>query len=285
MPLLAPAFSLKAERRRRICPFFSNEQVAPHLKRILLPCGVCAYLAQGERLAALLDTGFGIGDLKSYVESLVDTPYLVLLSHGHLDHAGGAGQFEQVWLSEQDWPLARRHCTIENRLHDIITGPDGMPAGATEQDLVPPRTGEYLPLSDGARFPLGGVTVEAVHVPGHTAGMTVFLLPEDRVAIFGDACGEHTLLTKEALPDYRRGLKHLTTHADQFDTVLRNHGNYCSAKEILTDNLALTREILAGKDAAVPYTMMGVQGHLGRPEEHPGKAGNIFYADAADAVW
>lgn len=266
-------------------PLFSTEQVTPHLKRILLPCGVCAYLAQGERRALLLDTGFGLGDLKSYIDSLVTTPYMVLLSHGHLDHAGGAGQFDMVWLNKADWPLARRRCTVENRLHDIYNGPDGMPDGATERDLLPPREDDFLPLSDGDGFPLGGVTVEAVHVPGHTAGMTVFLLPEDRAAIFGDACGEHTLLTKEALPDYRRGLEHLTAQAARFDTVLRNHGNFRSAKEILADNLALTDEILAGTDAAVPYTMMGVQGHLGRPEEHPGKAGNIFYADAADAVW
>ncbi|MCD7843013.1 MAG: MBL fold metallo-hydrolase [Clostridiales bacterium] len=266
-------------------PLFSNEQVTPHLKRILLPCGVCAYLAQGERRAVLIDTGFGLGDLKSYVESLVTTPYMVLLSHGHLDHEGGAGQFDMVWLNKRDWSLARRHCTIENRLHDIYNGPDGMPAGATEPDLIPPRTEPYYSLSDGDGFPLGGVTVEAVSVPGHTAGMTVFLLPEDRVALFGDACGEHTLLTKEALPDYRRGLARLANQAERFDTVLRKHGDYCSAKQILVDNLALTDEIMAGTDAAVPYTMMGVQGHLGRPEAHPGKAGNIFYANAADAVW
>jgi len=31
--------------------------------------------------------------------------------------------------------------------------------------------------------------------------------------------------------------------------------------------------------------MMGVPGFAGRPQEHPGKYGNIFYAAAQDAKW
>lgn len=70
-----------------------------------------------------------------------------------------------------------------------------------------------------------------------------------------------------------------------FDTVLRNHGIFWSDKRILRDNLALTEDILAGRDAAIPLQMMGVPGFAGRPQEHPGTYGNIFYAAAKDARW
>ena len=75
---------------------FKFQLVSRHLNRIILPCGVCVYLVQGTHEAVLLDTGFGIGDLKGFVEQKVATPYQVWLSHGHLDHAGGSAQFETV---------------------------------------------------------------------------------------------------------------------------------------------------------------------------------------------
>ena len=83
---------------------------------------------------------------------------------------------------------------------------------------------------------------QAIPVPGHTAGMQVFLIPEDRVAIFGDACGEMTLLAKEILPTYVAALRHLQVYQDQFDTVLRNHGTFWSDKRILQDNLELAED-------------------------------------------
>lgn len=169
---------------------------------------------------------------------------------------------------------------------NILSGAvGGAPDGFGPDLLQPSRSAPYRPLEDHAVLELGGVQVQAIPVPGHTAGMMVFLIPEDRIALFGDACGEMTLLKKEALPAYAQALRHLQTYESQFDTVLRNHGTFWSDKRILRDNLALTEEILAGQDAAVPLQMMGVSGFAGRPQEHPGKFGNIFYAAARDASW
>lgn len=259
---------------------FTSERVSSHLTRIITPCGVCMYLVEGTERAALLDTGFGFGDLKGYVDSLTKKPYVVLLSHGHMDHAGGAVQFDQVYLNEKDWELEKWHSTRERRIWDVHHGPGGMPAGITEDDFLPSRTEPYLPINEGDNFELGGVTVVPVAVPGHTAGSLIFLIPQDRIAIFGDACGEHTLLLfKESAPiaEYRRGLLHMKEFEAQFDTVLRNHGSFSSPKQILADNIELCEDILAGKDAAIDTDFFGQYGRLGRPEKHPGKVGNILY--------
>ncbi len=251
------------------------------MTRIITPCGVCMYLAEGTERAALLDTGFGFGDLKGYVESLTGKPYDVILSHGHMDHAGGAVQFDTVYLNQRDWELERWHSTRQRRIWDVQHGPGGMPEGVTEADFLPSRTAPYLPVGEGDAFDLGGVTVQLIAAAGHTPGSLIFLIPEDRVAIFGDACGEHTLLLfEESVPiaEYCQSLRHVQTYEDQFDTVLRNHGNFSSPKQILADNIELCEEILAGTDAAIPSDFMGQKGCLGRPEEHPGKAGNILYS-------
>ena len=259
---------------------FTSERVSEHLTRIITPCGVCMYLAEGTQRAALMDTGFGFGDLRGFVESLTDKPYVVLLSHGHMDHAGGAGQFETVYLNKRDWELEQWHATRERRVWDVRHGPGGMPEGVTDDDFLPSRTEPYLPMGEEDLFDLGGVTIRPVAVPGHTMGSLVFLIPEDRVAIFGDACGENTLLLfAESAPiaAYREGLLHLREFEGQYDTVLRNHGNFRSPKQILADNIELCGDILNGTDAAIPEKFFVQEGRLGRPKDHPGKAGNILY--------
>lgn len=259
---------------------FTSEQVTEHLKRIITPCGVSMYLAEGEKSACLMDTGFGFGDLKGYVDTLTSKPYDVLLSHGHMDHAGGSVQFDRVWLDPLDWELEKWHNTRERRIWDVHNGPRGMPEGVTDDDFLPSRTAPYLPYGEGDDFDLGGVTIRPIAVPGHTAGSLVFLIPEDRTAIFGDACGENTLLLFDEsvpIPAYREGLLHLQEYADDFDIVLRNHGNFSSPKQILADNIELCGDIIAGRDAGIPENFFGRQGLLGRPAEHPGKVGNILY--------
>jgi len=259
---------------------FTSEHISEHLTRIITPCGVCMYLAEGTGRAALLDTGFGFGDLKEYVDRLTSKPYDVLLSHGHLDHAGGSVQFERVCLNERDWELEKWHNTRQRRIWDVTHGPGGMPAGVTEEDFLPSRTEPYLPIDEGDVFDLGGVTVVPIAVPGHTAGSLIFLIPEDRIAVFGDSCGEHTLLLfKESAPiaEYREALLHMREFDERYDTVLRNHGNYTSPKQILSDNIELCRDILAHADAAVETDFHDQKGLMGRPEEHLGKVGNIVY--------
>lgn len=259
---------------------FTSKQVSPHIKRVITPCGVCMYLVEGRERAVLMDTGFGFGDLKGYVDLLTAKPLDVLLSHGHMDHAGGSAQFDRVYLDPLDWELEKWHNTRERRIWDVHHGPGGMPRGVTDDDFLPDREAPYLPLSEGDDFDLGGVTVKPIAVPGHTAGSLVFLIAEDRVAIFGDACGENTLLLfRESvpIPAYRAGLLHLKEFEGQYDHVLRNHGSFTSPKRILDDNIELCGDIMAGRDAAIPDEFMGMAGCLGRPKEHPGKVGNILY--------
>jgi glyoxylase-like metal-dependent hydrolase (beta-lactamase superfamily II) len=261
-------------------PLFTSEKISAHLTRIITPCGVCMYLAEGSERAALLDTGFGFGDLKGYVETLTDKPYIVLLSHGHMDHAGGAVQFDAVYLNEQDWELERWHSTRERRIWDVTHGPGGMPQGVSEADFLPDRTAPYLPLAEGDRFDLGGVTILPIAAPGHTAGSLIFLLPEDRIAIFGDACGENTLLLfaeSQPIERYGKALEHVREYADQFDTVLRNHGNFASPKQILDDTIELCGQVLRREDAAIPTQFFANKGLMARPKEHPGKVGNFLY--------
>ena len=59
------------------------------------------FLLIGAERALMIDTGFGIGDLRGAVEQLTDKPITLVISHSHGDHYGGAYQFDEAWVYEK----------------------------------------------------------------------------------------------------------------------------------------------------------------------------------------
>jgi glyoxylase-like metal-dependent hydrolase (beta-lactamase superfamily II) len=112
----------------------------------------------------------------------------LLLSHAHLDHAGGARavqaatssavvthEREAVYLREGRAPAPDRSTRggrLLRRLPRRATGFRAVEVGSTFSD------GEVLPLA-------GGLVV--VHTPGHTPGHCSFLHPSSGVLLTGDA--------------------------------------------------------------------------------------------------
>ena len=56
------------------------------------------YLLEGDEKALLIDTGWGAGNLREFVEKLTTKPVLVTNTHGHLDHSGGNGEWESIMM-------------------------------------------------------------------------------------------------------------------------------------------------------------------------------------------
>src|SRR5262245_39624199 len=50
------------------------------------------YLLEGKDSALLIDAGFGLANLKSFVGQLTSKPLIIVNTHGHPDHAGGDWQ-------------------------------------------------------------------------------------------------------------------------------------------------------------------------------------------------
>ncbi|MGW0188838.1 MBL fold metallo-hydrolase [Streptomyces sp. NPDC003362] len=104
---------------------------------------------------------------------------LVLVSHAHEDHIAGLGNYDvPVHVHEGDLGALRSP-------EALIAGLGLPPEAAAAVDEMmrrkfhvrgrPDATG----FADGAVFDLGGRTVTAVHLPGHTAGHSGFLIEPD----------------------------------------------------------------------------------------------------------
>lgn len=137
-------------------------------------------LVRGDKLAILWDTGQGKKDLRAFLEETLDTPYIVLNSHGHEDHIGGNHRFERVYANREDWYMLAAHARM-------TTGES--PAYEVE-DLDP-----------GMVFDLGGLRAQVISLAGHTRGSVGLLLEEEGLLLAGDALNPTLLmLGRESAP-------------------------------------------------------------------------------------
>ena len=70
---------------------------------------VYMYLLTGKRGAALIDTGFGMIDIREVVSTLTKLPVFVINTHGHFDHTGGNPLFDEIHIHPADMEVYRAH--------------------------------------------------------------------------------------------------------------------------------------------------------------------------------
>ena len=107
---------------------------------------------------------------------------LLLVSHSHEDHTVGAGEAAEVWVHSADAAAMRDQAVFL----DAMGIPDEAAPAMVEEFRWSPVP-DVLTFEDCHVFDLGGgVTVTAIHLPGHTPGHSGFLVQPDGVAFIGD---------------------------------------------------------------------------------------------------
>lgn len=228
---------------------FKVENVTDRIYRISMPY-VCCYLIVGETKAVLLDTGWGYGDLKAVVESITNLPVTLVLSHAHPDHIGGDIQFGEAYLNERDFHMLESQSDLELRRR-LMKKYSPVEFEENPDLWQEPRTEPYIPLHEDITFNLGGITMMPFLVPGHSPGNMVFIIPEERIAIFGDAISHPTLIVFDNSPSIQEHYDALVKMKDYdhlYDRVLVNHETFELDKVVLDNNVKLAKNILDGTD-------------------------------------
>lgn len=265
---------------------FHSEKISEHVTRIYGLTGEQMYLVCGSQRAALIDTGSGAGSLRNYVETLTDKPVIVLLTHGHVDHAMGAPEFDAVYMNRLDDHIYGQHCDLEVRKGYLSQSPDF--AKVVEEDYIPVASADlFHDMKEGDVFDLGGSSVEIFACPGHTKGSVCMLLREERTLITGDACNTFTFLFdaySTGLSTYEKNLTELKEKtAGRFDRIYLSHGPGREYPVILLDEvLAVCEDIKSGNVDNQPFEFMGRKTFIAKAMEMgggrlDGKFGNIVY--------
>jgi glyoxylase-like metal-dependent hydrolase (beta-lactamase superfamily II) len=126
--------------------------------------------------AVVIDPG---GDLDRIDEGLAATGATlekVLLTHGHIDHCGMAGEY----AARHGVPIEGPHPDDRFWLEQL-PGQGRMFGFPTIAPFEPDRW-----LHEGDTVTFGSVQLQVAHCPGHTPGHVVFFHPASRLAIVGD---------------------------------------------------------------------------------------------------
>lgn len=134
---------------------------------------------------------------------------LIVITHNHLDHFGGAAYLKslsgaKIAASQADW--------------------EGKSAFGT----MPPKGADDFYLTDGQKIELGGRTLTVLLTPGHTPGTVSLVFPVTDhgvphvASLFG---GQGSPKSIPALAQFRTSLDHFADLTDQMqaDVVLSNH--------------------------------------------------------------
>lgn len=125
---------------------------------------------------AVVDPGGDIDRILAAVEGEKVELEKILLTHGHLDHAGGTAELAERLELPIEGPHRDDLFLIEK------LGEQGARFGFEgARPFTPDRW-----LEHGDQVGFGNVTLEVIHCPGHTPGHVVFFGASDKMAIVGD---------------------------------------------------------------------------------------------------
>lgn len=137
----------------------------------------CSMLCCEETgMAAVVDPGGEVDRILEAAEALKFSIEKILVTHGHIDHAGGVAELSRRIRVPVEGPHPDDRFWIDSL--DTAGREFGF-SGA--EPFVPDR---WLHEGDTVKF--GNITMDVHHCPGHTPGHVIFFHPGTRLAVVGD---------------------------------------------------------------------------------------------------
>jgi glyoxylase-like metal-dependent hydrolase (beta-lactamase superfamily II) len=159
----------------------SNEKPANGLKAAIVPVTPfqqnCTLLWDPATMqGAVVDPGGDLDAIEAAIAEVGMRPEKILLTHGHIDHAGGAAELRERLGGI---PIEGPHAN-EKPLLDALEQ-QGEAYGIAARAVTPNRW-----LDDGDTVSVAGHTFEVLHCPGHSPGSVVLVNRAQRFALMGD---------------------------------------------------------------------------------------------------
>jgi len=212
------------------------------------------YLVEGKERAALVDTGTGIGNIREVVEKLTNLPIVVVLTHEHYDHVGGAWRFDEIIHYNNETALQVLARGMDNAsLQRYISGDylwKPLPENFDSETWTIPSITPTLLVEDGDIIELGDRELEVIYTPGHSPGQMCLLDKSQRILYSGDhffpgPLYAHTPDSKIA--DYIASNKKLVLRLEEFDHICSGHNEPWVESEVLIRVSQAFETILEGK--------------------------------------
>jgi glyoxylase-like metal-dependent hydrolase (beta-lactamase superfamily II) len=132
--------------------------------------------SEATKKGAIIDPGGDVPVILDAIKQVGMTPEKIVLTHGHLDHVGGAMELKAALGVEIEGPHISDRFLMERAEEQARAyGLSGM------QNAVSDRW-----LNEGDKLEFAGETFEIFHCPGHSPGSLVYYNKANRFALVGD---------------------------------------------------------------------------------------------------
>jgi len=124
----------------------------------------------------VIDPGGDVPDILAAIKQAGITVDEIWITHGHIDHVGGAAELRD----ELKVPIVGPHAADKYLLDNVVAS--GANFGMTGvRNFAPDRW-----LNEGDKLTIGDLVFDVYHAPGHSPGSVVFFNKDMRFAVVGD---------------------------------------------------------------------------------------------------
>ncbi len=132
--------------------------------------------SDATKVGAVVDPGGDVDRIKAAIAQVGITIEKILITHGHIDHAGGAAELAEALGVPVEGPHR-----ADKALLDTLPA-SGLAFGiAGARALTPDRW-----LEEGDTVAVSDLAFSVLHCPGHSPGSVVLFNAENRFALMGD---------------------------------------------------------------------------------------------------
>lgn len=208
--------------------WFSVERLPQNIMRIVEPgysIPSSIYVLPGAERVAVIDAGHGFANLAAFIAKVTDLEPVVLLTHGHVDHAGGARHFRDFRIHQTDALDVERgwdHGQLSGPLLQFF-GDRELPSGVDRSTFSIPGSRPAGYLTEGDVIDLGARQLDVFHTPGHSPGSASFLDLEGGLLFTGDSLYLGRIAIEDAAA-YSRSIEKFNRLAALVGTIYGSHG-------------------------------------------------------------
>ncbi len=138
---------------------------------------------EDSKIAAVVDPGGDVPRILEAVKAAGVKVEKIIITHGHIDHAGGAAELAETLGVKVEGP----HMRDKHYLDDLPTRGEAFGMKGSRV-LMPDRW-----LVEGDEVTVGGLTFSVIEAPGHSPGSVVLFNAENKFALMGDVLFQNSV--------------------------------------------------------------------------------------------